>query len=323
MNTHTESFPTATPFGEGEVDSVSRPSFSVRVDATAGFSADRINPIRHNLHQHSLLQLPRLAKLAHDLMPTKQCRFIRPGSTTQTSEFVHTPKTPGGQSIDDVFAHIDEPGTWLAMYNIQTDPDYRALIDKVIENARPHIETSQSGLRDAVGYIFMAAPPSVTPFHIDSENNFLMQICGHKRVTLFDHTDREVVPATAVEDFIVDRSLKNVRLNPELRSHGRDFDVGPGEGVYFPSPTPHMTETFTDWVRPGNGVSMSLSVVFYTSVTRRHARAHQCNRVLRRAGLNPSFPGQSPWRDRVKAVAGSAVAKTRVRFRDYVLPPGH
>lgn len=86
-------------------------------------------------------------------------------------------------------------------------------------------------------------------------------------MTLFDPNDRELVPASAVEDLIVDRSLQGVRLKPELRGRGRNFDVGPGDGIYFPSPSPHMTETRSDWVRPGDDVSISLATTFYTSVT--------------------------------------------------------
>lgn len=294
----------------------------VRIQDDSGFSANRISPIRHNLQEHPLLQLPRLAKLAHDLMPTKQCRFIQPEST-QTSAFLHLPKTPNEQSIDDVFEHIEETGSWVALYDIQTDPEYRALLNELIDSVRRHFEAEHPGLFHVAGFIFISAPPSVTPFHIDRENNFWMQLRGRKVITVFDHKDREVVSAPAVEDFIVHGSLHDVRLKEELRSHGHDFDVGPGEGVYFPSTSPHMTKTHTDWVRPGDGVSISLGAVFYTSITRRHARAHQCNRIMRHLGMNPAFPGQSAWRDTLKAGIGWAVGKTRAKFRGYKLPLGH
>lgn len=287
----------------------------------ARFSAHRMHAIRHDYGHHPLMQLPRLAQLAHDLMPSRQCRFIRPGST-QISEFFHTPKTPDGLGIDEVFARIEEPGSWVALYNVQTDPLYARLLDEIMASAQPLIAAGQPGVFRIAGFIFISAPPSVTPFHIDRENNFWLQISGRKIMTVFDHTDRAVVQARDVEEFIVHGSLDKVRLDPALRHHGRDFNVGPGDGVYFPATSPHMTRTTTEWVRPGDGVSISIGVVFYTATTRRQAQVHQCNRLLRKLGLHPSFPGTSPWRDAIKAPIGRTLAASRARFRGYAAPPG-
>ncbi len=306
--------------GRDDCAPVQQPAHLLAVDP-GQFSTHCVSPIRHDFDRHPLMQLPRLARLAHDLMPSRQCRFIRPGST-QTSEFFHTPKTPDGQDIDTVFARIEEPGSWVALYNVQTDPHYAGFLDDVMASARPLIEPSQPGLFRLAGFIFISAPPSVTPFHIDRENNFWLQIRGRKTMTVFDHRDRAVVSAREVEEFIVHGSLAKVRLDPALREHGREFDVGPGDGVYFPATSPHMTRTTTEWVRPGDGVSISIGVVFYTAVTRHLARVHQCNRVLRELGLQPSFPGTSAWRDALKAPIGRAIAASRVRWRSHVAPPG-
>ncbi len=292
----------------------------IRAVDPARFSTHRISPIRHDFDRHPLMQLPRLAQLARDLLPSEQCRFIRPNSS-QISEFFHTPKAPDGQDIDAVFEHIETPGSWVALYNVQTDPHYAAFLDEVMASARPLL-AEQPGLFRIAGFIFISAPPSVTPFHIDRENNFWLQIRGRKIMTVFDHRDRDVVPAREVEDFIVHGSLNKVRLDPALRAHGHDFDVGPGDGVDFPATSPHMTRTTTDWVQPGDGVSISIGVVFYTAATRHQARVHQCNRVLRGLGLQPSFPGTSHWRDALKAPLGRAIASARVRWRGHVAPPG-
>ena len=285
------------------------------------FSTHRIQRIRHNFDHHPLMQLPRLAQLAHELILTRQCRFIRPGST-QTSEFFHTSEAPDKRSINDVFDRIDQPGSWVALYDIQSDPLYAAFLHQVLASALPLIEAEQQGVFRIAGFIFISAPPSVTPFHIDRENNFWLQIRGRKVMTVFDHRDRLVVPAKEVEEFIVHRSLGNVRLNAALRDRGKDFDVGPGDGVYFPSTSPHMTQTSTDWVSPGDGVSISVGVNFYTDFTRHQARVHQANRILRKLGITPTFPGESPWRDSLKAPLGRVIAASRARWRHYEAPPG-
>lgn len=286
------------------------PKYRVDVGDPKGFSPFRIAPIRHDVHRHPLMEFPRLARLARELMPTRQCRFIRPGATQET-EFTHSSKPHDRTSIDEVLERIEEPGSWIALYDIQTDPEYRALIEEVLGDIRPLVEREQPGMFHFAGYFFISAPPSVTPFHIDTENNCWLQIRGRKRMTIFDRSDRELVPAQAVEEFIIHRSLTNVHLDPALRGRGRNFDVGPGQGVYFPTPSPHMTEATTDWVRPGDRLSISLALVFYTSLTHRHALAHEWNRVLRRVGIQPRFPGVSPLSDAVKKPFGAATRAVR------------
>lgn len=294
----------------------------VWTEAPGGLSTHRITPIRHDFHAHPLMALPALAELARRLAPSAQCRFIDPASRTQSDRFHHTPAPPDGRGIDEVFARIEEPGSWVALYNVETDPAYRAFLGEVMAPLRAQVEAEQPGIFNVGGFIFISAPPSVTPFHIDRENNFWLQVAGRKTITVWDHRDREVVPAALVDRFIMYGSLDDVRLRVGHEARGSHFDVGPGEGVYFPATSPHATRTHDAWVRPGDGVSISIGVVFYTSVTRRHARVHQANDFLRRLGFSPAPPGTSGWRDAAKAPLGQALAAFRARFRGYHPPPG-
>ena len=290
------------------------------VDAP-GFSSMRVCELHHDFQQHPLMDLNRLARLARDLMPSGQCRFVRPG-TAETSSFVHASNPSDGRSIEEVFADIERPGSWIALYDVQTDVEYAELIDEVLGCVQPLIAAEQGRRWRSAGFIFISAPPSATPFHIDRENNFWLQIRGRKTMTVFDHRDRKVVSAKAVEDFIVSGSLRDVRLDPLLRARGRNFEVGPGQGVYFPSTSPHMTSTPSGWAVPGDGVSISIGVVFYTDLTRHHARVHQCNRILRKLGVDPGEPGSRPLSDALKAPLGRGIAWSRARWRDYSAPPG-
>jgi hypothetical protein len=74
--------------------------------------------------------------------------------------------------------------------------------------------------------------------------------------------------------------------------------------VYFPSTSPHATRSDPEWTSEGNGVSVSMGVVFYTDHTRRDARARAWNVFLRRLGLEPRQPGSAPLIDRMKAFFG-------------------
>ncbi len=303
-----------------------RPADAHRVwpEGSAPFSTAAVREIHHNFHQHPLMQLPQLAELAKSLMPTGQCRFINPGAT-QASEFMHEGHSPDGRGIDEVFRRIEEPGAWVALYNVETDSRYRAFLDEVMAAVQPLIVDRQPGVFNVGGFVFISAPPSVTPFHIDRENNFWLQMHGRKTMNVWDHTDRVVVAAADVEEFVLFGSLERVRLKDGFEARSHTFHTAPGTGVYFPSTSPHMTRSDTDWVRPGDGVSVSIGVVFYSDVTRRHARVHQCNQVLRkRFGIKPLAPGISAWRDALKAPFGHLLGLARQRWHraDRPPPPG-
>jgi hypothetical protein len=301
------------------LDATATSAHGIWVDDALGFSTRRLGLIHHNYHKHPLMQLDRLEQLAKSLLPTRQCRFLPPG-VTQSSPFNHTPQSPDGSGIEEIFRRIEEPGSWVALYNVETDPVYQRFLWDVLGGAMHLIDRKEIPFK-ASGFVFISAPPSVTPFHIDRENNFWLQIRGRKTINVWDRSDREVVAAQDVEDFIVWRRLDNVRLKEDLRARSFEFDTGPGDGVYFPSTTPHMTRTDSRWVRPGDGVSISIGINFYTNATRRSAHVHALNGVLRKLGLTPRPPGPFEWLDRLKYPLGRAVVGVR-RLRGHTPPQG-
>lgn len=292
------------------------------LDDAAPFSTQRVQAIRHRLHEHPLMQLPALAELAKALYPTKQCRFIGQGAQAD-SAFQHGDADTLGRTIEEVFARIEEPGSWVALYNVETHAAYRALLEEVIDSARPLVEAQEGRIFQVGGFIFVSAPPSVTPFHIDRENNFWLQIRGRKVMNVWDARDEGVVPARVREDFVVYGGLDGVRFEPGFVARSHEFDVGPGEGVYFPSTSPHMTRSDTGWVRPGDGVAVSIGVVFYTEATRRAANVHAWNQLLRRRfGSTPLRPGESAWLDRLKYPFGRTFIELRRRLRGHKVQVG-
>ncbi|KAB8174832.1 cupin [Lysobacter maris] len=299
-------------------DTAARGHYRITVENEADFSVRRLCPLRHNYCDHPLLRLDRLAALAHELMPTRQCRFIVPGMT-ETSKFDHRSRPVDGRGIDETFERIEEPGSWIALYNIQTNPLYQAFVWEVLRSAGVLLRRERP--YEARGFLFISAPPSLTPFHIDRENNFWLQIRGHKTLNLWDNTDRVAVAARDVEDFIVTQSLEHVGLTDAARPRVHAFECGPGDGAYFPCTTPHMTRSDRSWVKPGDAISMSFGVVFYTPDTRRRAYAFAANRLLRRAGIEPRMPGRSRWLDRAKRPLGMAQMAAR-RMRGFPLPHG-
>jgi hypothetical protein len=280
-----------------------------------------VSPLHHNFHEHPLLQLDRIEQLAKSLLPSGQCRFMKPVES-QASNFHHEAIKPDLRDLDAVFRRLDEPGTWVALYYVEKDPIYAQLVEDALATVRPYIDRYQPGMFSARGYIFISAPPAVTPFHIDSENNFWLQIRGRKIMNVWEASDRDIVSGKAVEDFIIDRSLDGVKFDESLRARSYELNCGPGDGVYFPSTAPHATRCEKDWVRPGDGVSISMAMVFYSNVTRRHANVHAFNRVLRRFGLDPRSPGVSSTVDRLKYPFGRAIVDIKARLGRFTPPPG-
>lgn len=294
--------------------------FSIRVDNEEDFSLDKVSLIEHNFHQHPLLQLDELEALAHRLFPLNQCRFINQG-TTQKSAFLHHPNSPDGRDLSKVFANISKPGSWVALYNAETDPQYLELVKEALASVKNLIARDQPGIFSPQAFIFISAPPSVTPFHIDRENNFWLQIRGRKIINVWDAHDRNIIPASTIENFIIDKSLHDVVLRDEFMAARHEWELGPGEGVYFPSTSPHSTYTDESCGNAENAVTVSIGIVFYTQNTRKNAYIHSFNRLLRRFGVTPKFPGESKF-DTAKFHFGKILVRFKKHVRGYKPPTG-
>lgn len=288
----------------------------------ASFSTSRISAIRHAFSDHPLMQLDALRDLAKALYPTEQCRFVQPGTTVKAA-FKHQSADHSGRSIDEVFDRIEERGSWLALYNVETHPAYQGFLAEVTEAYSYLVDRELTGVHSVGGFIFISAPPSITPFHIDREHNFWLQVRGRKIMNVWDHTDRELVPGNLVDNFIAYGDLAPVKLKDEYANRVQSFDVRAGDGVYFPPTTPHMTRSDESWSVAEDGVSVSIGTVFYTDQSRRAAHVHAGNTLLRKFGVSPKQPGQSALGDMVKAPLGRGLFWAKKTFQGFKPNPSY
>jgi hypothetical protein len=296
-------------------------TFGITVADEAAFAMHKVIPIRHSFDRHPLMQLDQLELLANRLLPTEQCRFIKPGATFKMG-FKHDSHPADGKSIREVFERIHEPKSWIALYNVETDPLYAGMLKEALDSVAHLVDREEPGTYMRNGFIFISAPPSVTPFHIDREHNFWLQIRGRKTMNVWNADDREMVSQSDIERFITYRTLENVKLRDEsLTSRGLEMDCGPGDGIYFPSTSPHATRADTSWTRPGEGVAISIGINFYTPAMRKIARVHALNELLRKLGMSPTFPGKSPALDSMKLPLASAYLAVQ-KMRGFEAPPG-
>jgi hypothetical protein len=250
--------------------------------------------VRHNLVSHELLTVERVAELA-DFLPESSVEHNlgNVDKIVAGGEAPRLDQTPG-----EVARGIDSNGCWMVLKNVEQDPAYKALLDQTLDevNEWADREGGQT-LREA--FIFLTAPNSMTPAHVDPEHNFLLQIRGDKVMHTGDFPDEQTKLST-LEAFH-SGAHRNIEWDP---INEKPFPLDPGDGVYMPVAKPH-------WVTSGPEVSVSLSITFRTPATERAARLWAANSQLRKLKLAPKAPGSSQRADRVKDTAARALSKLR------------
>lgn len=269
--------------------------------AAQDFNPNRIMEIRHHLVDHPLLSLPKLKELALRL-PPDQVRFHASTATISsnfnTAENDHPPRV----GLEQALAQMEVAGSWIALHNVQTDPEYAALIKKVLDGVNERIAPRDPGMFYPAFWIFIQSPGAVTPYHMDHEQNFLMQIRGEKVAKVWP-AEKSLTPAT-----IADFHAKNVRTgavySADLEAHAQVVHLKPGVGVYMPFTCPHA-------VTNGDQVSITISMTYCTKSTRRVEIIHRCNAFLKKHGMEPSPIGSSRLRDHLKYLVFDQVARAK------------
>jgi len=244
--------------------------------------------IGHNLSNHPLFQLDRLLELSRSL-PDELIEY-NAGTLPVNQDQTLTPRN--GLSIEETIRRIEACKSWMVLKHVEHDPTYRQLLHDCLAEVKPLSEPIVPGMREAYGYIFLTSPNSVTPYHMDPEHNFLLQVRGSKIVHLFDGRDRSIVSEQDLEQFY-GAKMRNMVLTDENRTKSMVFDLQSGEGLHFPVTYPH-------WVQNGNAVSISFSITFRTPDLDRRKVVYSWNHQSRNRGGKPTPYGVAPWKDSLK-----------------------
>lgn len=244
--------------------------------------------IEHRLCDHPLFDLERLLQLAKDL-PESHIEY-NAGTLPVNQDQSRTPRN--GLSPEETVQRIRECKSWMVLKWVETDPDYQALLEECLGEVRPHSEPIAPGMRQPQAFIFLTSPGSVTPYHIDPEHNFLLQVRGSKIVRQFDGSDPTILTHQELEEFYALRK-RNMVLKDENRERCWTFDLQPGQGLHFPVTYPH-------WVQNGDDVSISFSITFRTPDLDRRRATYQFNHGLRQWGMTPTPYGRSTNLDEAK-----------------------
>jgi hypothetical protein len=227
--------------------------------------ARRPAAVRHTLVDHPLLTLDAIAALA-DRLPIKAIErhqgkmpLLMPGGA---------PYLQGRPS--DTVRGIESNGAWMVLWNIEQAPEYKALMDAILDEAQQSIGGRDGGMRNRQAFLFLSAPDALTPVHFDAEHNFLLQIRGTKSMNVGRFANdgdrlREL-------DRYYDGGHRNLEVMPiDVQA----FEMSPGDGTYVPSYAPHF-------VQNGPTVSVSLSITFRTRLSERAENVHVFNSNMRR-----------------------------------------
>ncbi len=278
----------------------------------AGFDQWRMARLHHQLAAHPLLTLDQLAALAMRSDP-RHVKF-HDGERSFAMDFgAALAADEGRKGLQRALDHLDRRRAFVQILDVRADPLYRELVDECLDEVERHLPRGDRLLnRDAAA--FLASPGSVTPYHLDHEQNFLCHVAGAKRLFVWDHRDRSVVPERALEVFYRGWGWGDPKVVGEMgyRSSivpkAAVFDLEPGDVVYMPMGSPHAVET-------GREVTATLSILFNTRSAMRLVNAYRANHTLRRLGLAPRPVGASEARDALKSGAFQGLRAARALLR--------
>ncbi|MDE1177221.1 MAG: hypothetical protein PW789_11555 [Edaphobacter sp.] len=207
------------------------------------------------------------------------------------------------RALDEAYDNIDFSGSRIKLSDIQQVDVYRDLLAACILNLSEVTGIDfQRDFSRAIATLFISSPGEQTPYHVDQEVNFLLQIDGIKHVSLFDGNDRAVVTSEHMEEFWMGNSFIERSHNKEPKS----YVMGPYQGVHQPPFFPHL-------ITVGDSMSVSLSLGFRKAKFP-EAEVYRMNSYLRKLGLTPNPPGSSQVVDGLKSAIIRPALRAKERF---------
>jgi Cupin-like domain len=195
-------------------------------------------------------------------------------------------------SAEETVARIESCNAWMQLRDVGVDPEYRELLHTIMAELAAHAGATTPGITDVRADIFVSSPGATTPFHLDEEHNFLLQVRGSKRLSIADGSDRQVLSEAQLADFYRGNG-ELAAYAPQLEERSVHVELGPGEGVHIPPCHPH-------WVKNGDAVSISFGILWQSDVTAAKRQLYRTNDWLRGIGLRPRSPGAIPQIDALK-----------------------
>lgn len=249
--------------------------------------------IRHNLAGDPRLTLPAILDLVKAL-PRDRIEY-NSGKAAVSQDPDTTPLVD--LDPEDVITQIETAGAWMVLKKVEHHPVYKALLEEALLSvaaAQGFESVKDAKFTDIQGFMFVSSPNSTTPFHLDSEDNFFVQIHGDKQFAIYDNTDRTIATEDQIEHAITKH--RNLKFDDAFAPLGNVNELSPGEGVFVPYIWPH-------WVKTKGTYSISLAITWKTPEVKRRNSLYVANSMLRDRGFPQQAPGVNPSMDGFKIAA--------------------
>jgi hypothetical protein len=261
--------------------------------------------VGHRFSGHPLFELSKLVELANEI--TSRNDPHRPFGDAYC--LIGTPD-PGEKALEaskpiravaETIEQIQNANGWIMLNHVERNPAYQKVLEEGIADV---LQLAGREVKNKIKWfeaiIFVTSPHRATPYHVDRECAWLLQIRGDKKIHLFPRADKEAVPDEELERFWAVDNQAGV-YKPQFESHAMVFNMRPGTGVHIPVNTPH-------WLRNGDDISISMNInfVFHDRIW---GNIYKANHQLRKRGFQPTPPGQNAFKDSVKGAAYTAVQR--------------
>jgi hypothetical protein len=246
--------------------------------------------VTHHLNDHPLLSLESLAELA-DFLPPELVEHnlgdVPEVLDDRDAQLKRVEQTPG-----EIARGIETNRCWMVLKEIEQHPAYRDLLNASLDEVEELVAGLEGPMRLRKGFVFLSAPGSVTPVHIDTEHNILLQVRGTKAMSVgeFDDSDRN---DRELERLYSGEPTRYLDDRPETM---QSYELESGVGICVPHSAPHS-------VRNGDQPSVSLSITFQTRYSERRGNVYAVNSRLRKLRISPRPPNGNGFRDRAKDAA--------------------
>ncbi|TBR36185.1 MULTISPECIES: cupin-like domain-containing protein [Dyella] len=257
--------------------------------------------IEHHMANHPAFSLESLFTLCRR-RPPQDILFRMgniPGDEPLETSYDHYKKD---LTLSDVLDHFEESQAYICINNPERDPEYQPIIEGLIGEIAAQTHGMDPWITWYSTYVFISTRHAVTPYHMDREMNFLLQLRGTKQVFLWDQDDDDIM-SSEQKDLLLSRVGNRPRYLPSFEAKAMAYTLEPGVGVHHPFIAPHRVHTAGE-------LSVSLALTFRTRQSDMWTDAYRFNARLRQFGLHPSPIGRNAWLDRAKC--GFARAGQRV-----------
>jgi hypothetical protein len=251
----------------------------------------RCFPFEHDLHENPLFDLDQLAELV--CREPELCRSAYCSCAPVSVKDPWAQGVPSPETVRDALREVATNNSLIILRHIERSvsvgPVLREFMEQVVAAVGPALRTD---IKTSRATVLIASPRRITSYHLDSNTNFLYQIHGDKRLSVFDPSDRTLVTPEELEGYY-SGNVSAAQYKPERQADAQVFDLHAGSAVHIPSHAPH-------WAQNLDSVSVALSINFDLNSIERAGRIHRLNGRLRRLGIIPQAPGDSAWKDEIK-----------------------